>query len=227
MTIETQRLLVTGTDTEVGKTIVTSALVAYWLKHYPSSALGLLKPVQAGPGDAEYYQQLFNLDQPGGIVPQKFAAPLAPPLAAEQENKAVDLAVIWQALSGLLDTRKRVLVEGVGGLGSPVTREWTVADLAAAWQLPIVLVVPIKLGAIAQAVANAALARQHQLSVKGIILNCASAISPEQQANWAPVALIENLTRLPVLGTLPHMADVSDREALAAAAATLTLEGLW
>lgn len=221
-------LLVTGTDTEVGKTIVTTALMAYWLKHYAKSSLGIMKPVQSGIGDFEQYTRLFELDQsPDTIAPQRFAAPLAPPLAAAQEGKTVDLGVVWQALSQLLETRDFVLIEALGGLGSPVTDEWTIADLAAAWRLPILLVVPIKLGAISQAVANVALARQHQLSIRGIILNCTTPLTPEQQQNWAPVDLIERLTQLPVLGHLPFLPNHEDTELLSQAAAQLALEGIW
>jgi dethiobiotin synthetase len=112
-------------------------------------------------------------------------------------------------------------------LGSPVTDEWTVADLAAAWRLPIVLVVPIKLGAISQAVANTALARQHNLTVQGIILNCLAPLTLEQQQNWAPIDLIERLTHLPVLGQMPYLPAYEDVEQLSQAAAQLSLEAIW
>ncbi|MEO1296882.1 MAG: dethiobiotin synthase [Cyanobacteria bacterium J06636_16] len=221
-------LLITGTDTEVGKTVVTSALTAYWLQHFPKASLGLMKVVQSGLGDFEQYQRLFNLDQdPETIAPQRFSAPLAPPLAAAQEGKAVDLEPVWQALSQLLANRQFVLVEALGGLGSPVTEEWTVADLAAAWRLPIVLVVPVKLGAIAQAVANIALARQNRLFIRGIVLNSTQPLSPEERANWAPVELIERMTQVPVLGYLPFLSDPENLSDLAAAASALSLEAVW
>ena len=158
-------LLITGTDTDVGKTIVTTAIAAYCLQHFGADALGLMKPVQSGIGDFETYTRLFDLHQSAeSITPQRFAAPLAPPLAAAQEGRSIDLGIVWEHLSQLLAERQFVLVEALGGLGSPVTDEWTIADLAEAWHFPIVLVVPVKLGAIAQVVANTALARQHQLS---------------------------------------------------------------
>ncbi|NEQ42746.1 MAG: ATP-dependent dethiobiotin synthetase BioD [Leptolyngbya sp. SIOISBB] len=220
-------LLITGTDTEVGKTVVTTAIAAYWLQHFTATSLGLMKPVQSGIGDFETYTQLFDLAQTAdSIAPQRFAAPLAPPLAAAQEGKTIDLTVVWQHLSQLLAERQFVLVEALGGLGSPVTDEWTIADLAAAWHLPIVLVVPIKLGAISQAVANAALARQHQLSVKGLILNCTAPLTLEEQQNWAPIELIERLTQLPVLGKIPYLEQTSNQAALIAAASDLNLETL-
>lgn len=223
-----QALLVTGTDTEVGKTVLTTALTAYWLQHYPKAELGLMKPVQSGEGDFEQYTRLFDLEQSReSIAPQRFAAPLAPPLAAAQEGKTIDLGLVWQTLSELLAERKFVLIEALGGLGSPVTAEWTVADLAAAWHLPIVLVVPVKLGAIAQAVANTALARQHQLTVKGIVLNCPAPLTAEQIADWAAIELIERLTQLPVLGCIPYLPDPNNLADLTAAAAKLPLEMFW
>jgi dethiobiotin synthetase len=102
-----------------------------------------------------------------------------------------------------------------------------VADLAAAWQLPIVLVIPVKLGAIAQTVANVALARQHGLTLRGIILNCPNAAAMDRRDDWTPVAMMERLTQVPILGTLPWVANDRDRGQLAQAAAQLNLEALW
>jgi dethiobiotin synthetase len=101
-----------------------------------------MKPIQAGVGDREWYQNLFVLAQsPTEITPLYFQAPLAPPLAAAKENRQVDLAGVWQTLTGLQQRYDFLLVEALGGLGSPVTEEFTVADIAAAWRLPTLLVV--------------------------------------------------------------------------------------
>lgn len=220
-------LLVAGTDTEVGKTVVTSALLAYWQRHRPAQAPAVLKPFQSGVGDRELYQRLFFPQASlADITPQYFEAPLAPPLAATLEGRSVDLPLAWRTLEASLQRHPWVLVEGLGGLGSPVTYELTVADLAASWHLPVVLVVPVKLGAIAQAVANVALARQTGIDLCGIVLNCPQPC-PERQLNqWAPADLITNLTHTPVLGTLPYLADPESPSALAAAAAALNLEAL-
>jgi dethiobiotin synthetase len=221
-------LLITGTDTDVGKTVLTSALVAHWQRHHDPHSLGLMKPVQSGMGDRELYTDLFDLDQtPEQINPLQLEAPLAPPLAADREGRIIDLAPLWTGLSQLLEQRQWVLVEALGGLGSPVTHEWTVADWAAAWHLPIVLVVPIKLGAIGQAVANVALARQHRLCIRGIVLNCVSPDALDRQPDWAPMPLITALTQIPVLGILPWLADPRDLSQLVRAAAGLELSYLW
>jgi dethiobiotin synthetase len=220
-------LFIAGTDTDAGKTVLTCALAAYWLAHFPEQSLGILKPLQTGIGDRELYHRLFGLTQSiEEVNPLHFAAPLAPPLAADLENRRVALEIPWQAFERLRQQKDFVLVEGLGGLGSPVTHETTVADLVWDWHIPAVLVVPVRLGAIGQAVANVALARQSRIHLKGIILSCAQDCTPEQIYNWASAEMITNLTGIPVLGLLPYLVDTSDRAVLAQAAASLDLEKL-
>lgn len=220
-------LLITGTDTDAGKTVLTTALIAYWQKYCRSRSLGVMKPLQTGIGDRETYGQLFQLDQPPELLnPLHFTAPLAPPIAADLEGRQVQLEPVWQAFETLRSQRDFVLVEALGGLGSPVTHSTTVADWAWDWHLPAVLVVPVKLGAIGQAVANVALARQMKVHLRGIVLNCIRSTSIEEIENWASVSLIQRLTGLPVLGLIPHLADPTDVEKLAQIAADLDLERL-
>ncbi|QHG18927.1 dethiobiotin synthase [Nostoc sp. ATCC 53789] len=220
-------LLITGTDTEAGKTVLTTALAAYWQKYYPQRSWGIMKPIQSGIGDREWYQKLFALEQSSEeITPLYFEAPLAPPIAAARENRQVDLAIVWQALSKLRSQRDFVLVEALGGLGSPVTDELTVADLAGEWRLPTVLVVPVRLGAIAQAVANVALARQSRVNLKGIVLNCIQPRTDAEIADWTPQQLIQSLTNMPVLGCLPYLDNLTDLDKLAQIASDLDWETL-
>ena len=220
-------LLIAATDTECGKTVLTCALIAYWRQYCSSRQLGVLKPVQAGEGDRELFQQLFALGQSlEEINPLFYKAPLAPPIAAALESAMVDLTPAWQRYTVLTQQCDWVLVEGLGGLGSPVTDEMTVADLAADWRLPVVLVVPVKLGAIAAAVANAALARQHRLQLRGIVLNCTTPEGEDRLNQLTPPDMIANLTRIPVLGVLPHFSDPTNLDQLSAAARELDLEAI-
>jgi dethiobiotin synthetase len=217
-------LLITGTDTDAGKTVLTTALAAYCQKYYSPRSWGVMKPIQSGVGDRERYQRLFQLEQtPEEINPLYFQAPLAPPLAAAKENRQVDLAVVWQTLSDLRSRFDFLIVEALGGLGSPVTDELTVADLAGEWRLPTVLVVPVRLGAIAQAVANVALARQTRVNLKGIILNCVQPRSDAEIADWTPPDLIQSLTNTPVLGCIPYLDNLDDLDRLAQVASDLDL----
>lgn len=222
-------LLITGTDTEIGKTVVTLSLIAYWYKYHSQERLGIMKLMQTGkPKDSDRYQALFPLQQaPELIAPVSYDSPIAPPLAAEKEGQPVDLTTIWEVLTTLSQNREFILMEALGGLGSPVTWEMTVADLAAAWRLPVVLVVPVKLGAIGQTVANVALAQQKRVQIKGIILNCLTPEAQAQQNDWAQPELIQNLCPVPILGTIPYLDDPTDVEKLAFVASNLELEYLW
>ena len=205
--------------------MLTSALIAYWQRYCWAYKLGVCKPVQSGVGDRELYTRLFQLDQPlEQLNPLWYPTPIAPPLAAAREGTSVDLAKAWQAVAQLQAERDWVIVEGAGGLGSPITDELTVADIATQWHLPTVLVVPVRLGAIADSVATAALARQKRVQLLGIVLSCTEPCTQEQLESWAPVSMIERLAQVPVLGILPFLRQVRDLSALSDAAAQLDLE---
>ena len=222
-----ETLLIAGTDTGAGKTVITTALAAYWLKYRSQSSLGIMKPIQSGEGDKELYQSLFRLDQtPEELTPLHFQAPLAPPIAAAKENRSIDLGLVWQTLLKLQQRYDFLLVESLGGLGSPVTDELTVADLAGEWRLPTILVVPVKLGAIAQTVANVALARQAKINLRGIVFNCTQPRFEEEIEDLTPKYLIESFTHIPVLGYLPYLETPNDLEKLAEAGANLDWESL-
>ena len=223
----TNALLITGTDTEVGKTVLTSGLAAYWQTYYSHRSFGIMKPIQSGTGDLELYTQLFSLNQsPEEITPLYFQTPVAPPIAARKEGKSIELQQLWQTFNTLRQKKDWVLVEALGGLGSPITHELTVADLARDWKLPIVLVVPVKLGAIGQAVANVALVRQSRIQLKGIVLNCVSQCSDRDRYEWAPIDLIASFTHTPILGIIPYLEDPTDLTKLARVTSNLDLEYL-
>lgn len=220
-------LLIAGTDTNVGKTVLTTSLVAYWLHHQNQRSLGLMKLMQTGEGDQEWYEQLFNsYSSIERVTPLKFTAPLAPPIAAQKEGKSIDLKTVWQAFCSLTQNNDFVIVEALGGLGSPVTDELTVADLAGKWRLKTVLVVPVQLGAIGSTVANVALARQAKVNLVGIILNCVQPITDEEISDLTPINLIQSLTGVPILGIVPYVNERDDLAKLSQIAATYDLEVL-
>jgi dethiobiotin synthetase len=216
-------LLITSTDTDAGKTVLTAALAAYARKHHSRQKWGILKPIQCGQGDREFYHELFDRAVTE-INPIYLDAPLAPPIAAERQGVSIDLGIAWQALERMRQQNDFGLIEGIGGLGTPITAELVVADLARDWRLPTVLVVPVKLGSIAAAVANVALAKQYDVNLRGIVLNCPRPLSESEIADFAPPELIQSLTRTPVLGCIPYITDLHDLDRLAAVAANLELE---
>ena len=221
-------LLIAGTDTDVGKTFVTIALAAYWQhrlhKNNTHPLLSIFKLIQTGTGDVELYNRLFAQTSIEIVTPLRFSAPVAPPVAAEKEGKIVELGKVWQAFSTAQQKSDLVLLETLGGLGSPVTDELIVGNIAADWRIPTVLVVPVKLGAIANTVANVALARSLKIDLKGIILNCIRADAEASIEDLTPINLIQTLTQIPILGTMPYIDDVADMQKLAQIAANWDVE---
>jgi dethiobiotin synthetase len=219
-------LLIAGTDAGVGKTLLTVALAAYWQRYSSARSLGIFHPVQCG-NQRELYTNWFALEQtPEEINPLHFQAPLAPPIAADRQGERVKLETLWQTFERLSQQREFVLIDSWGGFGSPMTRETTLADLAWDWRLPVVLVVPVEPGAIAQAVANVALAKHARVNLKGIILNCNRPCRRHEVEDWAEIDLLQRLTNKPVLGCLPYLENPADVNKLVQVASGLNLERL-
>jgi dethiobiotin synthetase len=223
-------LLITAPYSQAGKTVLTIALAAYWQTYHRSKSLAILKPVDTGlqsGGDRSLYSQLFPLAQSlDEITPIAYHTPGLPPLAADSEGKQIDLATLWGTLQQLCAQRDWVLLEAFGGLGTPITHELTMANLAGDWRLPTVLVVPVTKDAIAHAVATVALARQSKIALKGIILNCIDPHAQEEMESWVAIGLLQSLTQVPVLGWLPHLTQPIAVQGMAQIAANLDLERL-
>ena len=174
-------LFITGTDTGVGKTYVT-ALIARTLAS-AARRVGVYKPVASGcepTGGSLVSDDAVTLWQAAGrpgsleqVCPQRFRAPLAPHLAARAEGRSVDAALLRSGLDVWLADSDIVLVEGVGGLMSPVTEEDYVADLACDFGFPLLVVSRDRLGTIHQTLTTliAAATIDQGLDVAGIVLN--------------------------------------------------------
>lgn len=219
-------LLIAGTDTEVGKTVVSSALIAY-LRHFlPFSTLGVIKLLQTGVGDRQWYEKFCDS---GTVlrVPLEYETPVAPPVAAQIEGKRVDLGIVWRSLVELRQSQDFVIAESLGSLGSPVTDELIVADLAGQWKLPTVLVVPVRLGSIGQAIAQVSLARERKVNLKGIILSCDNPNVAAQLEELTPPVMVQQFTQVPVVGVMPYVKNLADHQVLAAIAAGWQLEMLF
>lgn len=174
-------LFITGTDTEVGKTYVT-ALIAKALCA-AGRRVGVYKPAASGcqeedgrlvAGDAlalwEAAGRHGSLDE---VCPQVFAAPMSPHLAARAEGKQLDTALLRRGIDVWLERSEIVLVEGAGGLMSPMSDDEYVADLAYDFGFPLLVVSANRLGTINQTLQTLITAASFRdgLDVAGIILN--------------------------------------------------------
>ncbi len=204
--------MIVGTNLGVGKSVLARSLTAYGHAYHPQLRISTLKLIETGTAI------------PSTNAPIHFASPLAPPLAAMQAEQNIDLGKLWQVYGDYCQKNDLLLVEGWGGLGDSITWELTGADLAQDWRIPVVLVIPIGVGAIGTAVAYAALAKTRQLKLVGIIFNCLQSYRAARLEELCPIALIQSLTQVPVLGILPYLLNLEDESKLAQIISHLNLE---
>ncbi|MDH4127298.1 MAG: dethiobiotin synthase [Spirochaetota bacterium] len=165
---------ITGTDTGIGKTIVTCG-IAVTLKDKGIN-VGIMKPIETGcnpiANDATFYRRMLNLeDALENICPIQLKHPLAPIIAAELEKKEISLDVIINTYKKLSGEKEILLVEGAGGLMVPIFDDLVMAHLAVILKLPIILVVGNRLGCINHALLSFHYAEAIGLKVLMIILN--------------------------------------------------------
>jgi dethiobiotin synthetase len=138
------------------------------------------------------------------ICPQRFQAPLAPPVAARLEGRRVDAALLRSGLDWWREQADVVVVEGAGGLLSPVTDFESVADLAASFAFPLVVVARLSLGTINHTLLTVEAARAHGLRVAGIVLNQANAAALGDLSCDSNPEELRKRCAVPILAILPH-----------------------
>jgi dethiobiotin synthetase len=201
---------VTGTDTEIGKTMISCALLL--ALGQKGSAVGM-KPVAAGAElrdgvwhneDVDLLAAHSNLSAPPALAnPYLFRQPIAPHIAAGLEQRNIDISHIigcYRALAKLADA---VVVEGVGGFRVPFNAQQDSADLAQQLALPVILVVGMRLGCISAALLSAEAIAARGLRLAGWVANHAGAAEmPFADENCA--TLVGRLNA-PLLGRIPHL----------------------
>ncbi|MBI4666403.1 MAG: adenosylmethionine--8-amino-7-oxononanoate transaminase [Nitrospinae bacterium] len=210
-------VFVTGVDTGVGKTVVAGGLAAA-LKSQGLN-VGVLKPVETGvtqpdTGDAVCLAKMAGLDGfVEDVAPYRLKTPVSPYHAGLEEGVAINLDVIEQAYLKMAGGRDFVVVEGAGGILTPLTREDTVASIAVKLNLPVIIVTHSKLGYLNHTLLTIRAVEDMGLDIVGIIFcdgEKGAAVKPD-------IRLIEELTGAPVLGHLPFVERVDDPQSMAKA----------
>jgi len=197
-------IVVTGTDTGVGKTVAAAALAwrlgaSYW------------KPVQAGldeETDSEAVARLAGVE----ILPEAYrlTTPCSPHRAAEIDGVAIDP-------DRLTPPAGRLVIEGAGGALVPLTRDLVYADLFARWELPVVVVARTTLGTINHSLLTIEALRARSIWVGGVLFS--GNAMPDSEATICAMGKVRSLGRIPALDPLTP-------ETLRAAAGTLDLTAL-
>lgn len=177
--MKTPGVFVTGTDTEIGKTVIAAALAAVLRER--DHRVGVMKPVVSGCrrfdgvllGDdtACLMATAGVTDDIGLVSPFRYAPPVAPTVAAAEAGEPISLDRIMAAYKSLCDTSDVMVVEGVGGILVPITDRATVADLAKSVGLPLVVVARASLGTINHTLLTVRAAATAGLDVAAVILN--------------------------------------------------------
>jgi dethiobiotin synthetase len=205
-------VFIAGTDTGVGKTLVTAAL-AYRLKQ-GGAKVGVMKPVETGSradsltlSDSQRLKAMAGSDDPLDVIsPYRLPAPLAPLAAARQAGVTIDPDRIRASFEALAARYEVLLVEGVGGVMVPIAARFNVLDLIRLLGLPVLIVGRTTLGGINHALLTVEALRRRDIAVAGLVLNQSSVVETlsEQQQNRTTVSLVRELSEAPVVGPLPY-----------------------
>ena len=198
---------ITGTDTDVGKTLVTSALL-HAIAGRGRSCVGM-KPVSAGVdaedrnSDVESLLAASTVKASRELVnPYLFRSAIAPHLAAMQEGREIRFAPIHAAFIQLCGMADVVMVEGVGGFCVPLGLEGDSADLAQTLNLPVILVVGLRLGCLNHALLTREAIRARGLRLAGWVANH---IDPNMALAEENIATLRDLMETPLLGEIPWL----------------------
>ena len=215
---------ITGTDTEIGKTAITAALT--WIAAQRGQRAAAIKPLAAGQeliggrwvnDDVLRLQAASNLGLTDAEVgPLQLRTPCAPHIAAKLEGVAIDRALLLAAIRSTAAKADIAFVEGVGGFRVPLIEGWDTADLAVDLQLPVVLVVGLRLGCINHALLTAEAIRARGLTLVGWVANTVDAAMPHVADN---LASLHSGLAAPCWGHVPRLPDPNP----AAIAAHLTV----
>ncbi len=223
-------IFVTGTDTGVGKTMVSAALAHFLTER--GLKVGVMKPAESGVSDPSCLGDDGSLlqwaassqDPVEEISPYRLRAPLAPAQAAEKEKCFIDFARLVATAQKLGQRHDFLIIEGAGGLMTPLSGGLLMADLAKAIGLPLLVVTTARLGTLNQTLLTIFAAQQMEIPVAGYMINRMPA-QPDEAAETAPHTL-SSLASADILGVLPEV-DGADRDkVLTLSAALKTLPSL-
>ncbi|CAG4891510.1 dethiobiotin synthase [Paraburkholderia saeva] len=215
-------VFVTGTDTEIGKTLVSAALLRGFTREGLRAAA--MKPIAAGAferngvwhnEDADQLDAAASVLLPAAIrTPFLLREPAAPHIAAALENVSLDIAHIVDCHAKALTLADVVVVEGVGGFRVPLTDAHDTADLALALNLPLVLVVGMRLGCISHALLTAEAIAARGLQLAGWVANRVDPAMNFADENIATIRdWLDRHYDAPLLGVVPHQNPTSPDDA--------------
>ncbi len=206
-------LFITGTDTDVGKTYVTAGLAVVLRKM--DVDVGVMKPFAAGSvqkkgyksEDIEILSRAAHACDPENLVnPQFFPIPASPYTAWKKLKTKPKIPTILSSFKKLSKLHDMLLVEGMGGIMTPILKDYYITNLIKEMKIPTIIVTRSKVGTVNHTIMTVQMCEKYKIPVKGIIINDFEDGYPVKDLTKD----LQNLTGVPVLGSIPFIKDMSD-----------------
>ncbi len=209
-----KKYFITGTNTDIGKTVVTAGIALASLRN--SQKTIVMKPVQTGtddyPTDIQTIETLIEEKISNELsIPYAFKMPASPHLAAKKENKSIDVSKILDSYNELqkmdIDT---LLVEGAGGLLVPITEDYLMIDLIKDMDISVILVTTTLLGTINHTLLSIEAMKSRGIDIAGIIINKTSQNPSEIELD--NIRIIKKLSKVKILAEIKDFSDQKNFE---------------
>lgn len=210
---------VTGTDTGVGKTAITAALAASLRKR--GIDVGVMKPIATGipqkngfkSADVTLLHEAAKVNDSEEVInPVFLTVPSSPYDATKALGLKIDMKIIREKFQHLLKIHQMLLVEGIGGIMTPITKDFFVADMIKEMKLETIIVTRSTLGTLNHTLMTFRMCKEYGITVKGMIINYFDEKGSLAERN-APSTLHE-ITGLPILGIIPFVKDYQKLDAM-------------
>ncbi len=206
-------LFITGTDTDVGKTYITAGLAVAIRK--TGIDVGVMKPFAAGTVQKKGYKSeditilsraAMTCDPENLVNPQFFPIPASPYTAWKKLKTKPKISTILSGFKKLTKLHDMILVEGMGGIMTPILKNYYVTNLIKEMKIPTIIVTRSKVGTINHTIMTVKMCEKYKIPIKGIIINNFEDGYPVKELKRD----LENLTGVPILGSIPFIRNMGD-----------------
>ena len=202
---------ITGTDTDVGKTFVTAGIASAMKKM--GIDVGIMKPFAAGTpqkngyksSDVQILSKAAQVNEPEELLnPYFFPIPASPFTASKNLGIKVDIKIVMNSFKQLSSLHDVLLVEGIGGIMTPILEDYFVINLIKNMNLETIIVTSSRIGTINHTIMTNEICQRYGIKVRGLIIN-------NLESNGYPINELkrdlEELTKKPVIGSIPFIKD--------------------
>jgi dethiobiotin synthetase len=208
---------ITGTDTGVGKTSITAGLAGSMRKI--GIDVGVMKPIATGypnktgfkSSDVTKLVEAASVKDPENLINPVFLPLSTSPYdATKLLELSIDMPLIFEQFKKLLSLHEMLLVEGIGGVMTPITKNFFVADMIKGMGIETIIVTRATIGTLNHTVMTCKMCKDYGIKIRGLVINNFDEKGTPAEKN-APVTLYE-LTNSPILGTIPFIRDLNNLE---------------